>query len=117
MRIVLLSSTLVLSACATAPAPAPLEAPRIVPPGMEKVMGKPAEAALGMLGSPSLDRREGPARQLQFAGACVLDLFYYPDAGARAGAVARHADARLPNGQALGADSCFKALVAARARG
>ncbi|MFN7176148.1 MAG: hypothetical protein ACK4MX_04585 [Thermaurantiacus sp.] len=82
---------------------------------MEKLLGQPAEVALSLLGKTSLDRREGPARHLQFAGACVLDLFYLPSPGAAP--VATHAEARLPNGQDVQPGECLAALLRARTRG
>lgn len=76
-------------------------------------MGKPAEAAIALLGEPSLDRREGMARQLQFAGACVLDIFYYQKAGQPPLAI--HTEARLPNGRDVAAGDCMRSLLKAHA--
>ena len=80
---------------------------------MERVLGQPAEAALSLLGEPSLDRREGMARQLQFAGACVLDIFYFQKIGQAPLAI--HTEARLPNGQDVPAGQCMQSLMKARA--
>lgn len=71
-------------------------------------MGQPAETALALLGKPRLDRREGPARQLQFAGPCVLDVFFYQQPGALP--LATHADSRLPDGRAVAAGECLQML-------
>lgn len=111
------SALLLLAACATAPAPG---VETVAPPprpsgGMERLLGQPAEAAIALLGPTSLDRREGAARHLQFAGACVLDLFYLPRPGASP--VATHAEARLPNGQDVQPGECLAALLRARPRG
>lgn len=108
----LLALPLLLVACATTPAAAPI-ASRVAavaaPPGLERLIGRPAEAALALLGAPSLDRREGAARQLQFARAgCVLDLFFYPRGGA---ALATFAAARRSDGGAMEAAACLAALV------
>lgn len=101
---------LALAACATTPKPVAL-APKAVVfapiPGLERVIGKPETAALKLLGTPTLDRREGPAHQLQFARAqCILDLYFYPDA-ATGQTAARFADARTPDGKAQDAGTCF----------
>lgn len=106
-----------LSACAAAPRSAPVTAP-LPPPGMELLLQRPAQTALALLGPARLDRREGPARQLQFVGPCVLDLFYY---GGGAAAVATHAEARLPDGRPSAPGDCMQLLIklreAARAAG
>jgi hypothetical protein len=101
-----------LAACATAPAPQ--AAAPLPPPGMERLLGQPADAALALLGATTLDRREGAARHLQFAGACVLDLFYMARGGNEP--VAIHAEARLPNGQDVQPGECLAALLRARPR-
>jgi hypothetical protein len=80
---------------------------------MEKLLGQPSGTALALLGAASLDRLDGPARQLQFAGTCILDLFYYAQPGTAA--IATHAEARLPDGRPLPAGDCFTQLLAARA--
>ena len=97
-----------LASCATQPSVevAPSAPPA---PGMERLMGKPADLAIQLLGTPRLDRREGPARQLQFRGACILDIFYYPKAGQPA--LATHAEARLASGQASSPGDCLQALL------
>ncbi len=100
-----------LAGCATAPAPAP-EPPPPPPPGMELLLGRPAEEAIALLGKPRLDRREGPARQLQFAGGCLLDLYYYPNEGTVP--LATHADSRLADGRDFAAGECLQMLLNAR---
>lgn len=107
-RIPLFGALALLAGCATAPPVAVAPPP---PPGMELLLGQPAETALAMLGTPRLDRREGPARQLQFAGGCVLDLFFYGTPAQ----VATHADARLPDGRDYAAGDCLQQLLRARA--
>ncbi|QMW22101.1 hypothetical protein [Sandaracinobacteroides saxicola] len=105
---------LLLAACATTPAAPPPPARQAAPPpppGMERLIGKPPETALTLLGTPRLDRREGPARILQFAGkACVLDLFYYPRPNTP---VATYAAARDPAGTSMAPATCL-ALLAPR---
>lgn len=102
------AAMLFLAACATTPPPiVSAPAPRL--PGMEMLMGQPPQAATNMLGAPSLDRQEGTSRQLQFAGGCILDLFYYPRA--QTGMVATFADARLPDGRDFSPGECLALLV------
>jgi hypothetical protein len=79
---------------------------------MERLLGQTADAALAMLGAASLDRREGPARQLQFAGACILDLFYYQKPGEAP--LATFAEARLPDGRTFAAGECLQLLMRAK---
>jgi hypothetical protein len=103
-----------LAACAGKPPPG---AGVAAPPSasLAAVMGKPADVALALLGTPTLDRREGSARQLQFARApCILDLYFLPPAGGGA-AVASHADARAPDGTSVPPGDCITRLEAARA--
>lgn len=112
MRILSVIAMLLLVGCAARPAPVAVPAPPPAAPGMERLLGQPAEAAIALLGPPALDRREGVARQLQFAGACILDLFYYPRAGVAA--VATYAEARLADGRAFAAGECLRLLMPRR---
>lgn len=111
-----LAALALLAGCATAP-PAVVQAPP-PPPGMERLLGFPAETATALLGPPRLDRREGPARQLQFAGGCILDVYYYPGAGTVPGTiavpVATHADSRLADGRDFAPGECLQMLINAR---
>jgi len=111
MRLRVFVCLLVLAGCAT-PTPAPLlpsPPPIVYAPvrGLERLLGKAEAAATALLGKPSLDRRDGPAHHLQFArAACILDVYYYPDAGGQP--VARHAAARLPDGKPIEAGDCLQ---------
>ncbi|MGL4543015.1 MAG: hypothetical protein ACRCUI_10945 [Polymorphobacter sp.] len=98
-----------VAACAPPlPPPAPLPPPS---PGLERVTGQPATAATALFGAPSLDRSEPPARMLQFARPpCVLDVYYYPPATG-AVAVARHIEARTPDGKPMDAGACATAIA------
>lgn len=110
-----LLTALVLAGCAAAergpprlvlPAPAP-------PPGLERILGRPAEAVTALLGPASLDRSEGPARQLQFIRPpCVLDVFLYPPASGGAQQV-RTATARKADGSRMDPGTCL-GLIAPR---
>ena len=112
MRIAPLLALALLVGCATAPKERPPVAPP-PPPGMEQLLDKPPEAALALLGKPRLDKREGQARQLQFASGCVLDIWYYPKPGPAL--VATHADARLADGRDFAAGDCLQMLIQAKA--
>ena len=119
MRVLTLALFAALAGCATAPpqpaAPQPVALTPVA--GLERVLGHPASTATALLGPASLDRREGPARSLQFTDAgCVLDLFFYPDPAAGQ-PTARFADARLVSGAADTPARCFAAQLAARSRG
>ncbi|MFN3288123.1 MAG: hypothetical protein ACK40H_06715, partial [Sphingomonadaceae bacterium] len=62
-----LAGLLLVAACApvatVAPPPPPSPAPAVTL-GMERVLGASPEAVIAILGRPSLDREEGPARHL-----------------------------------------------------
>ena len=103
---------LALAGCASTGKPVVEPAPP-PPPGLDVLLGQPAETAIGLLGTPRLDKREGQARQLQFAGSCVLDVWYYPKETTVP--VATHADSRLPNGTAVPAGECLQSLMRAQA--
>lgn len=113
-----LSLGLALLAAACAPTTPPPQRAAIAPPppppsriGLERVLGATPDAVVTVLGSPTLDRTEGPARHLQFArGPCVLDLFFYPpQPGAQH--LARHAEARFKDGRPLDAASCLQSQL------
>ncbi len=101
-----------LAACATAPPPPPLPPPerRAPPPmGLERIMGSTAEGVTKLLGPASLDRSEGPARQLQFIRPpCVLDVFLYP--GKTGVPVVTTAAARKPDGSKIDAGACLRLI-------
>ena len=101
-----------LAGCATAPAAIVVAPPPPPPPGMELVLNQIPETAISLLGQPRMDKKEGPSRQLQYAGSCVLDIWYYPKPGPAL--VATHADARLPNGQDFAPGECLQLLISAR---
>lgn len=115
MRILSLLPLLILAACAQQPKPAPPVAPAPPPApaslGISRIIGHPPERVIALLGSPTLDRSEGPARHLQFARVpCVLDVFFYPRQGA-AGVAASHAEARQRDGRPYDAGSCIEAQI------
>ncbi len=96
---------LVLAGCAATPPPAKVAAPP-PPPGLGRLIGQTAAGVTALLGPASLDRTEGPGRQLQFIRPpCVLDVFLYPATG---GAVTvRTAAARKPDGSRMDPGACL----------
>ncbi len=102
-----------LAGCATAPAAPPLPPPakKVPPPmGLERIIGSAAEGVTALLGPPSLDRSEGPARQLQFIRLpCVLDVFLYP--GKTGVPVVTTAAARKPDGSRIDPGACLRLIA------
>ena len=109
-----LALLLLLSACATTPPPvvSVAKAPPPPPPGLGRLIGQSAAGVTALLGPASLDRTEGPGRQMQFIRPpCVLDVFLYPAAN---GAVTvRTAAARKPDGSRIDPGACLT-LIAKR---
>ena len=100
-----------LPACVPVVVPVPLPLPEPQKQSLELIGRNPTEVA-GLLGTPALDRSEGPARQLQFANAtCVLDVFFYPDRKSGKTA-ATYLEARTRAGQAYETRACVDALAA-----
>ena len=97
-----------LGACvATPPPPAPPAPP---PPGLDRIVGSSAAGVIALLGPASLDRSEGPARQLQFVRPpCVLDVFLYP--GVNGTPAVRTAAARKPDGSRIDPGTCLGLIV------
>lgn len=102
---------LLVSACAATPPPAPVaKAPPPPPPGLNRLIGQSATGVIALLGPASLDRSEGPGRQLQFIRPpCILDVFLYPGPG---GAVTvRTAAARKPDGSRFDPGTCLTLIA------
>ena len=114
MRFWHLSLILPLAACATTPAPmAPMAPP---PPGLGRLIGIDAAAVTRLLGPASLDRSEGPGRQMQFVRPpCVLDVFLYPPAAGGA-PIVRTAAARKPDGSKIDPGTCLALIAPATGR-
>lgn len=122
-----LFALLLLTACATAAPPPPPRRdapPPPPPPGLARLYGRDAAAVLAMLGPASLDRSEGPARQLQFVRPpCVLDVYLYPVSGQPIGtgiagrpvgagrSVVTGAAARKPDGSRIEPGACLALLI------
>ncbi len=116
--IVLALTGATLSACGDggpAPRMTPEPAPFVAPPqygpiGLERVMGRDANALVAALGKPDADIHEGTARKLQFSGPfCVLDAYLYPKGNAAP--VVTHVDARQRDGSPIDRASCVAALT------
>jgi hypothetical protein len=108
-------ATLLLSGCVAptgqpASQPVPVRTPVYSVVGLESVMGQNARTLEAQFGQADLDVREGQARKLQYSSSiCVLDVYLYPPQQGRE-AVARHVDARLPDGRDFDRASCVAAL-------
>lgn len=108
-----LSLILTLAACAATPKLPVAPPPAPPPPGLARLIGLDAAAVTRLLGPASLDRSEGPARQLQFVRPpCVLDVFLYPSAPGAPPQV-RTAAARKPDGSRIEAGACLALIVPA----
>lgn len=118
----LLLPILALTACAgdgTAPRtsmPAPyVPIPSAAAAGLDRVMGQPAGALVGLFGQPAADVREGNARKLQFGNAtCVLDAYLYPRGSGEP--LVTYVDTRQTNGSPVDRASCIGALQVGRRR-
>jgi len=98
-----------LSACAPVVVPIPVPLPQ--PKPQIELIGRDPQTVIDLLGSPTLDRTEGPARHLQFARtSCVLHVFFYPDKRT-AQPTATHVEAQTPTGQTLDTRSCIDSLM------
>ncbi|CAN5637995.1 hypothetical protein BH10PSE14_BH10PSE14_23390 [soil metagenome] len=116
----ILLPVLALTACAgdgTAPRtrmPAPyVPIPGGTAAGMDRVIGQPAGALIGLFGQPAADVREGNARKLQFGNAtCVLDAYLYPKGTGEP--LVSYIDARRTDGSPVDRASCVGALQIGR---
>ncbi len=118
----ILLPALALTAC-TSGTPAPrtrMPAPYVPVPtaaaaGLDRIIGQPAGALVGLFGQPAADVREGSARKLQFGNAtCVLDAYLYPKGSGEP--LVTYVDARRTDGSPVDRASCVGALQAGRRR-
>ncbi|MEQ1510710.1 MAG: hypothetical protein ABL909_09975 [Sphingopyxis sp.] len=86
-----------------------------LPPGSAQhggsgVIGRDSAALNRMFGAARLDRHDGPAHVMQYAGSqCVLDAYLYaPRAGAEP--VVTHIDTRSIDGANMDRDACIATL-------
>lgn len=116
MRVLVLASLLLLTACGTQPRqgvdPA-ISRPPPAPPQVQArgpLIGSSEAMLVTRFGSPALRIPEGNSVKLQWRGTpCVLDAYFYPQRGANA-PVALHADARDIYGRDVNLEACIAAL-------
>jgi FtsP/CotA-like multicopper oxidase with cupredoxin domain len=113
MRRLILASTLLLAACATAPQappePQPQPQPSRVEPQPRGLIGLTASQIVGHFGNPALQVREGSSVKLQFRGrACVLDAYLYPSG--TSGLRVTHIDTRARSGIDFDQAACIASL-------
>lgn len=110
-KIVPLSLSLLLAACATAPKPgAPAEIPQSSHTRGE-IIGMTAEETVRRFGSPALQIREGDSLKLQFRSAyCVLDAYLY--ATGTAPHRVTYVDTRTPALADVDQSACIRTLDA-----
>ena len=112
-RYLVLSLTIPLAACMTAPrqAPAPAQPAPVVesPQPHGQLGGLTANELVGHFGMPALQIREGSSLKLQFRGrACVLDAYLYPQSGGTLRVT--HVDTRSRNGADIDQAACISSL-------
>jgi hypothetical protein len=112
-RLILLSLSLVLAACAARPQQPPAATPVPVQPEPEEpnsLTGLTAQELVGRFGTPALQIREGSSLKLQFRGRrCVMDAYLYPS-DASGTLKVTHVDTRLPSGGAMDQAACIFSL-------
>jgi hypothetical protein len=113
----ILTSALIISACAATPKPAKVAAPVLVSPplvtptGLDRVMGRNAGALVSLFGNADQDVREENSRKLQFSSSiCILDAYLYTPAKGKEPVVS-YVDARQPDGGTIDKASCVAALT------
>jgi hypothetical protein len=109
-RIIALSLSLLLAACATRPEQAQVPQSTPVQPEQSSVIGLTAQELVGRYGSPALQIHEGNSLKLQFRGRrCVMDAYLYPSGGVGTLKVT-HVDTRLPTGGDIDQAACIFSL-------
>ena len=110
-RILLVSLTAALAACARTPEPVATPGPTPVTRPAGELVGLSHSEILARFGQPSFQVREGTGTKLQWANAtCVLDAYLYPQASGRGDRVT-HVDARRPSGDDVDARTCASTLA------
>jgi len=109
-RLIALSLSLLLAACATRPQQPTVAQPVPQPQPQNSLSGLTAQELVGRFGAPALQIREGSSLKLQFRGArCVMDTYLYPSGGSGTLKVT-HVDTRLPSGGDMDQAACIFAL-------
>lgn len=89
---------------------APVPVGALAAPGLDRVVGRDANALVQLFGKPDADITEGQGRKLQFVGAaCVLDAYLYPRGAGLP--VVTYVDSRQPDGGPIDRASCIAALT------
>ena len=110
--LLVLSASLLLAACATAPKPSQ---PPAQPPPSENsrgaIIGSTADELVRRFGTPALQIREGTSLKLQFrSDLCVLDAYLYPTGNAPHRVT--HVDTRTRSLGAVDQALCVRSLIA-----
>jgi hypothetical protein len=103
------------AAAPPAPAPAALpSSPTLRSSPKTLLDGLDAPQVLTKLGKPSLDRRDGRVRLLQFTGkTCVLDVLFWR-APVNPSTAVQHMEARTLRGDTSNTETCLRAQLASR---
>lgn len=123
-QIVVLTAALGLSACLASEEPvqtqvvaavaAPVSPAPAPPLTSERLIGLGEGDVLALFGLPGLKRREGGAEFWQYAdAACIMDFYFYGDAGARK---VSYVTLRDPASGRVGGSACQGRLVKASGR-
>jgi hypothetical protein len=115
-RLILASSFVLVSACASRPQPLapPVQQPAPPPQVQGPIIGMTAQDLARRLGPPALQVREGASLKLQFRSAfCVLDAYLYPPVGASAPYRVTHVDARTRSLAPVNQATCLASLQGA----
>jgi hypothetical protein len=111
-RLLVLSGSLLLAACATRPAS--VETPEAPPPTEHTaggIVGLTADDLVHRFGTPALQVREGNSLKLQFrSDQCVLDAYLYPTGNAPYRVT--YVDTRTPSLAKADQFSCMASLQA-----
>lgn len=102
------------------PAPSAAAVAAARPPALDddpaRLLHLDPTALRSLLGAPDFVRRDGPARIWRYRhGACLLDLILYAERGAASSFTVRYVEARTPEAEAAPSQTCFRALLLARA--
>ena len=109
MRFLAPASVLLLTACASTPAPpmAVVTAVPAAPVVSGALIGRTSAELVARFGTPQFQVREGPGLKLQWSSAsCILDVYLYPPVGSAVGERAVHADARRADGGVVEVAGC-----------
>ena len=114
-RILVLTITLLLAACATQTTPIQTEQRQPPLPVSANtrghVIGLTAEQLVQRFGNPALQIREGNSWKLQFrSGSCVLDAYLYPNGSGQGPYRVTYIDTRAPSLAAIDQMSCISSF-------